>query len=248
MHIIAAWVRMCSPPGIRSCRLGCSRERRREADGWAVRRTGGVACSLLEQNVERVCRANLALLQGRFQLLATGRRGELVDVDLDGDGDVQLDAIALSGECTDTSGCRGHGGTARCERTRARRGQEPPSCREHGPSCRELPRVLSERASCRRADRGSNRETTLGWRRGYISPTIQMFRGPLLLFFDLRPAQLRHPPCRDTAVVPAAVSDVPPGAPRVLPRRRAGGGGAESEGLGLIALLLELLRMGLRAA
>ena len=118
-------------------RLGCAVG---DEDGWGC--PGGLACSLLEQNVERVCRANLALLQGRFQLLATGRRGELVDVNLDGDGDVELDAIALRGECTDTSGCRGHGGTARCERTRARRGQEPPSCREHGPSCQT---VLSER-------------------------------------------------------------------------------------------------------
>ena len=56
-----------------------------------------------------------------------------------------------------------------------------------------------------------------------------------------RSAHLRHPPCRDTAVVRAAVSDVPPRGPGVLPRRRAGGGGAACEGLGLIALLLELL-------
>ena len=62
-------------------RLGCAVG---DEDGWGC--PGGLACSLLEQNVERVCRANLTLLQGRFQLLATGRRGELVDVDLDGDG------------------------------------------------------------------------------------------------------------------------------------------------------------------
>ena len=248
MHMITAWVRMCSPPGMRSCRLGCSRERRREADGWAVRRgcPGGVACSLLEQNVERVCRANLALLQGRFQLLATGRRGELVDVDLDGDGDVELDAIALRGECTDTSGCRGHGGTARCERTRARRGQEPPSCREHGPSCRD-----SAVGAGLSGERIAGRIEKQLWDGVGVIFCQQTFcKARLLVCFHLPPgpAQLRHPPCRDTAVVPAAVSDVPPRAPGVLPRRRAGGGGAESEGLGLVALLLELLRIGLRAA
>ena len=216
---------------------GCACE-----DGWGC--PGGLACSLLEQNVERVCLANLALLQGRFQLLATGRRGELVDVDLDGDGDVELDAIALRRECTDTSGSCGHGSTARCERTRARRGQESPSCREHGPSCQT---VLSERACA--GERIAGRIEKQLWDGvGVIFRQQCRCPGPFTRLLSLTPAQLRHPPCRDTAVVPAAVSDVPPRAPGVLPRRRAGGGGAECEGLGLIALLLELLRIGLRAA
>eukprot|EP00964_Phaeocystis_antarctica_P032516 scaffold18419_cov66-Phaeocystis_antarctica.AAC.2 len=63
---------------------GANGEGGRGAEGcWAVSAWSGYAtcpgvcrarCSLLEQNIERVRRANLALFQGSFQLLATRRR------------------------------------------------------------------------------------------------------------------------------------------------------------------------------